>query len=188
MKKSTVGIAALSTGVTLGVVVAMYGPLVLQHKPSQPYAGQDVRQISSLSADDVADLEKGSGWGLAKPAELNGYPGPSHVLEFADKLELNSTQKTAVEGAFTAMQLKAKELGAALITAESALDEAFKNRSVTPTVLTERIASTEEIRAALRYVHLAAHLEVTPLLTEEQKTQYAALRGYGDGQDGHEGH
>jgi hypothetical protein len=40
-----------------------------------PYAGQDQREIKSLSAQDVTDLLAGSGWGFAKPAELNGYPG-----------------------------------------------------------------------------------------------------------------
>ena len=33
--------------------------------------------------------------GLALAAELNGYPGPSHVLELADKLELSAEQRAA---------------------------------------------------------------------------------------------
>ena len=36
----------------------------------------------------MADLRAGRGMGLALAAELNGYPGPAHVLELADKLDL----------------------------------------------------------------------------------------------------
>src|SRR5947208_295022 len=50
---------------------------------SAPYAGQQARSIKSLSAEDVAALLKGEGMGMAKAAELNGYPGPVHVLTLA---------------------------------------------------------------------------------------------------------
>ena len=53
-----------------------------------PYAGQQARSIKSLSAEDVAALLKGEGMGMAKAAELNGYPGPVHVLTLADELRL----------------------------------------------------------------------------------------------------
>ena len=35
-------------------------------------------------------------------------------------------------------------------------------------------------RSALRYIHLAAHLETLPMLTDEQVARYQELRGYGD--------
>ena len=44
-----------------------------------PYAGQENRQIKSLSANDIQELKRGGGWGLAKAAELNGLPGPAQV-------------------------------------------------------------------------------------------------------------
>jgi hypothetical protein len=66
--------------------------------------------VTSLSASDIAALEKGEGWGLAKPAELNGYPGPAHVLEFADELDLSETQKEKVNTAFAGMKNKAVQL------------------------------------------------------------------------------
>ena len=44
----------------------------------------------------VADLKAGRGMGLALAAELNGYPGPSHVLELADKLKLSAEDKAAL--------------------------------------------------------------------------------------------
>ena len=45
------------------------------------------RSIKALSDQQIADLGAGRGMGLALAAELNGYPGPSHVLELADKLD-----------------------------------------------------------------------------------------------------
>ena len=44
-----------------------------------PYAGMQTRPIKALSEQQVADLGAGRGMGLALAAELNGYPGPSHV-------------------------------------------------------------------------------------------------------------
>jgi hypothetical protein len=66
----------------------------------QPYAGQDARAIASLSQADVDAILAGQGWGLAKPAELNGYPGPLHVLEEADALELTEEQRGAVQAIY----------------------------------------------------------------------------------------
>jgi hypothetical protein len=51
-----------------------------------PYSGMQTRSIKALSEQQVADLTAGRGMGLALAAELNGYPGPFHVLELADKL------------------------------------------------------------------------------------------------------
>jgi hypothetical protein len=46
-----------------------------------PYAGQQARSIKALSDEEIAALRKGEGMGMAKAAELNGYPGPVHVLQ-----------------------------------------------------------------------------------------------------------
>lgn len=60
---------------------------------ASPYAGEQSRSIKSLSQQETADYLSGKGMGFAKAAELNGYPGPGHVLELADKLALSPTQK-----------------------------------------------------------------------------------------------
>ena len=54
-----------------------------------PYAGMQTRSIKALSEQQIADLKAGRGMGLALPAELNGYPGPVHVLELSDQLGLS---------------------------------------------------------------------------------------------------
>ena len=58
-----------------------------------PYAGMQTRTIKALSEQQIADLKAGRGMGLALPAELNGYPGPAHVLELSDQLGLSPEQK-----------------------------------------------------------------------------------------------
>ena len=151
---------------------------------SQPYAGQDQREISSLSASDIDDLLAGRGWGFAKPAELNGYPGPAHLLEFADDLELTADQRDAIEAVRQRMETEAKALGIDYVAAEAALDDAFAANAIDAerlAVLTEEAA---RIEAALRATHLAAHLEVKPLLTRHQIVTYDRLRGYGTGEHG----
>ena len=45
-----------------------------------PYAGQQTRAIKALSDDDIGALRAGEGMGMAKAAELNGYPEPPHFL------------------------------------------------------------------------------------------------------------
>ena len=57
-----------------------------------PYAGLDTRGIAALSEADIAALRAGEGWGLALPAELNGWPGPRHVLDMGDAIGLSAAQ------------------------------------------------------------------------------------------------
>src|SRR6266576_3318683 len=96
-----------------------------------PYAGMQTRSIKALSEQQVADLGAGRGMGLALAAELNGYPGPSHVLELADKLELSADQRSHVQRLFDSMKAEAVPLGSRLIEQESDLDKQFANRTVT---------------------------------------------------------
>src|SRR3954468_14256969 len=94
-----------------------------------PYAGMQTRSIKALSDQQVADLGAGRGMGLAMAAELNGYPGPSHVLELADKLELTPDQRRRIKAMFDAMKAEAVPLGAKLIEQEADLDKQFATRT-----------------------------------------------------------
>ena len=71
--------------VHLVLAVAAVPPLAAD-KPATPYAGQQARTIKSLSKEDIAALLNGKGMGMAKAAELNGYPGPVHLLELVQQL------------------------------------------------------------------------------------------------------
>lgn len=146
----------------------------------KPYAGLEKREISSLSADDIEELERGGGWGLALPAELNNHPGPAHVLELAEALELTAKQTLAFERIFKEMQLDAIALGEQLIAAEQALDQGFSDGNLSAAVLRELIDSAEKYRANLRFVHLSRHLAAVELLSRKQIERYKTLRGYAE--------
>jgi hypothetical protein len=74
-----------------------------------PYAGMQSRPIKALSEQQVVDPGAGRGMGLALAAELNGYPGPSHVLELADKLELTADQRASVQSLFDSMKARYRQ-------------------------------------------------------------------------------
>ncbi len=174
-----------NTPIAVAIVTVLFGSLVWAK--SQPYAGQDGRSIASLSAQDVDDLVNGRGWGFAKSAELNGFPGPAHILELADELALTDTQRTAVQEVFDRMNAEARQIGAAFVEAEAALDQAFEDGTITRETLTTLTDQAGDLRADLRALHLAAHLEVKPLLSRHQIMTYNDARGYAD-VAGHTGH
>ncbi|MCV4784044.1 DUF305 domain-containing protein, partial [Escherichia coli] len=51
-----------------------------------PYVAQLESPVRGLSAQEVEDLLAGRGAGYARTPELNGHPGPAHVLEFKEQL------------------------------------------------------------------------------------------------------
>jgi len=144
-----------------------------------PYAGQQVRTIKALSDDDIAALRNGEGMGMAKAAELNGYPGPAHVLQLAGQLALTDAQRRDIQAIFDRMSASAKPLGGELLVQEQALDQLFAKRDITPDRLASATAAIAELQGRLRAVHLSAHLETRALLNPDQIARYEHLRGYG---------
>ncbi len=145
-----------------------------------PYAGMQTRSIKALSDQQVADLGAGRGMGLALAAELNGYPGPSHVLELADKLELSEDQRARIKGMFDSMKAEALPLGSKLIEQEADLDNQFASRTITPESLKAVTAAVDVTQGQLRETHLKYHLSTVAVLIPHQMRRYAELRGYGD--------
>lgn len=152
------------------------GNSIAQHRSE--YAGQEKRVIKSLSEDDIESLRNGRGWGLAKAAELNGMPGPIHVLEMKDEIGLSREQQEQIEQIYADMNAQAIPLGLKLIELESELDAAFANRTIDEDQLKRLLDQIADVQGQLRYVHLAAHLKTPDLLTPEQVDQYNQLRGY----------
>lgn len=145
---------------------------------ANPYAGEERRVVKALSAKEVDALVQGRGMGLAKSAELNHYPGPSHSLDLAQDLNLTAEQRRGLEASMARMSAKAKQVGAEILALEGELDAAFARRTVNPAKLAELTARIGAGQGTLRRVHLEAHLETAALLTPEQIARYDALRGY----------
>jgi Spy/CpxP family protein refolding chaperone len=143
-----------------------------------PYAGEERRPIKSLSDEQVRELLAGHGSGFAKAAELNGYPGPLHVLEHADALALTPPQLEATRSLMARHRERARGLGRELVEAERRLDEAFARRTVDAAALRELTGEVGRLQSQLREEHLRTHLEQTALLEPRQVARYNELRGY----------
>lgn len=131
----------------------------------------------SLTSAQVADLRAGRGMGLAKSAELGGYPGPRHVLDNAAVLGLSAAQKARTRHLFDAMAAEAVLLGERLIAQEAALDRLFTSRAASEAKVAAATRAIGETSVRLRMAHLRTHLTMTQVLTPAQIGRYAAIRG-----------
>ena len=147
------------------------------HNHSQ-YAGEEKQAIKALSEREVAGYLRGDGMRMALAAELNGYPGPRHILENEDSLGLTAEQKEKVQEAFDGMTRDAQSLGKRLVDKETELDRLFAEKKIDGGRLPEYLAEIGRINAELRSVHLRTHLEMVKVLTPGQTAQYNRLRGY----------
>lgn len=130
----------------------------------------------TLGAEERAGLLEGRGMGLARAAELNHYPGPKHLLEHADALALTPEQREAAEALMTRVQTEASALGRRIVALETQLDRLFASGAATDAAVAALVRDLGALRADLRLVHLQAHLDLRPHLTDAQVARYDALR------------
>lgn len=158
------------------LMVSAVSPALGQH--SQPYAGQHAREIKALSTEEVQQYLSGAGMGYARPAELNRYPGPMHVLELADKLALTAEQRARTKALMDAHKAEARAIGAKRVDAEHALDTLFAGGKVDEAALGRAVRAAAVLEGEYRLAHLETHRRMRALLTEEQVSCYEHLRGY----------
>jgi len=170
---------AAQFSVPLLAALSVFGPVMAQDNQHSKYSGQEAREIKSLSPDDIAELRRGGGWGLAKAAELNGMPGPAHLLELQSEIGLSGEQVSALETIFADMQTQAIETGEHLIALEKKLETRFQDGDISDGDLHRILTEISQTRRDLRYVHLVTHLATPELLSKEQIDRYNMLRVYG---------
>jgi ribosomal protein S13 len=146
-----------------------------------PYADPPPGELRSLTTKEVEDLREGRGMGLARAAELNSYPGPRHVLDMREQLNIDTATAQKLEVVMQRMLGEAKTLGATIVAEEGVLDRAFRESRITTDEVAQRTESLAAHYARLRAVHLEAHLETKALLSEVQIAKYNELRGYTNG-------
>ena len=159
-----------------------------QHQHTQrsnPYGELQSRDIKALSPEQVADLREGRGMGASLPAEMNGVPGPLHVLELKERLKVTPQQQAALQGITEDMKAAAQRLGEQVIAAEGELDRAFKTRTADEKIIREATGRIASLNGELRATHLVAHLRTRQLLTDQQVTLYNVARGYAEAPRGH---
>ncbi len=146
-----------------------------------PYSGQETREIKALSQREIDGYLTGKGMGYAKAAELNHYPGPKHVLDLSEELNLTSEQVSKTKELFDTMKKEAITLGKKLVEKEKELDQLFANKTIDDKILKSILTEIGMLQAKLRYVHLRAHLQQKDILTPHQIQLYDRLRGYRSG-------
>ena len=169
------------------VVVLGYALLGWSAEPPSPYVGQEQREITALSTEDIAGYLSGSGMGLAKVAELHHYPGPRHVLDLAEPLQLSAEQRQKTQAIFAAMRTEAVRLGTQLIEKERQLDTLFATGTISEAHVDQLVTEIGTMQGQLRIVHLRAHLAQRAILTSEQVRRYDTLRGYNTSSHDHSG-
>lgn len=162
----------------VAMVVTIAAPPALA---TSPYDGLEGREIKALDGERIEDLRAGRGMGLALAAELNGYPGPRHVLEHAGALGLSDDQRAETERLFAEMRSGAVLLGERIIKEEARLDLLFAHRQADIEAVASRTAGIARLNGELRAHHLGYHLRMVELLTPVQVERYAELRGYAAG-------
>ena len=63
------------------IVLSIAGPAAAENVLTSPYREQTSTEIRGLTEQEISELREGRGMGLARAAELNGYPGPRHLLD-----------------------------------------------------------------------------------------------------------
>ena len=140
MHRRWIGIGAALVGLgALALQATTLGSWPLQAQtlaptPS-PYAGQQHSSIPGLTEAEIASYREARGMGLARPADINGYPGPLHVLEQADALALTDGQRAAIQALYDQMRFEASTLGEEFLAQYGALELAFRDGTVTPEAL-----------------------------------------------------
>lgn len=172
-----------NTAIMATVLAALMAATPLAAEPAnaedpQPYAGLQSRPIKALSDAQIDDYRNGRGMSLALAAELNGYPGPRHVLDLAGPLGLTAPQIQQAHAVFDSMRNETIGLGEQIIADEAALDRLFAEATAAPDSVEALTASISQRIGRLRFVHLRHHLALRELLTEAQIDAYETLRGY----------
>ena len=145
-----------------------------RHTPGDDGAAH--RRVDAIQKEFDAVVADGRGFGLAFAADQHGYPGPLHVLELKDRLQLTPAQEARMRALFETMLAEAKPRAARLADAEARLRRLFAEGGADEAAVRAAVAETETARAELRLAHLRAHLQARDVLTETQRRTYHHLR------------
>ena len=142
------------------------------------YSVEENREIKSLSNEEILGYLAGQGMGFAKAAELNHYPGPKHVLELQEQLQLSPEQIKQTKQIYNEMHREAVRLGKVYVEKERAFDQAFAEEEIDLLKFKDLISEIGELRVMIRIAHLHAHLKMKQILSPAQVKAYDELRGY----------
>jgi len=133
--------------------------------------------LGGMSDAEKEALKAGEGLGAGRLAMQAGYPGPRHVLEMGDELELTAAQKEQIGTIFGGAKASFAKMGAELVEKEEALEAMFAAGDVDVGDMTKLAAEIGERQGELRAAHLAAHVRTREALTPAQLEKLSAMAG-----------
>jgi len=175
----------MKTAMTLAATLLVLAPAMAPAQRST-YSGQETREIKALSAEEIKQYLSGAGMGFALTAELNRFPGPTHVLDLSGQLALSQEQRAATKRLMDTHKAEARAIGKRLVEAERMLDQLFASSKVDEAMLAGQVSTVAALHGDYRLSHLETHRKMRDLLTADQVERYVRLRGYASGNQGHD--
>lgn len=133
--------------------------------------------LGGMSDQEKEALRAGAGLGAGRLAMQAGYPGPKHVLEMGDELELTAAQKERIGTIFAEAKASFAKMGAELVEKEEAFEAMFAAGDVDVDDMKKLAAEIGRRQGELRAGHLAAHVRTKEALTPAQLEKLSAMRG-----------
>lgn len=133
--------------------------------------------LGGVSEQEKEALLKGAGLGAGMIAMMNGYPGPKHVLELGDELELNAAQRESIGKTYGNVKAESVKLGTELVEKDEALTALFTSGSATTGEVEKLSRDIGELQGRVRAAHLNAHVETFDALTPAQREKLSSMQG-----------
>jgi Spy/CpxP family protein refolding chaperone len=132
--------------------------------------------LGGISEQEKEMLLKGGGLGAGMIAMMNGYPGPKHVLEMGDELELTAAQRESIGTIYGKVKAESVKLGTELVEKDEALAALFTSGSVSTKDVEKRSREIGELQGRLRAAHLNAHVQTHAELTPAQLAKLPTMQ------------
>jgi Spy/CpxP family protein refolding chaperone len=133
--------------------------------------------LGGVSEQEKEALLKGAGLGAGMIAMMNGYPGPKHVLEMGDELELTAAQRESIGKTYGNVKAESVKLGTELVEKDEALTALFTAGSATTGEVGKLSRDIGELQGRVRAAHLNAHVETFDALTPAQREKLSSMQG-----------
>ena len=133
--------------------------------------------LGGVSKQEKEALLKGAGLGAGMIAMTNGYPGPKHVLEMGDELELTAAQRESLGKIYGNVKARSVELGTELVEKDEELTALFASGSVSTGEVEKLSREIGELQGRVRAEHLNAHVETFDALTPAQRETLSSMQG-----------
>ena len=159
-------------------IILAFSINILNAQHHSYHSSEEGNEIKALTSEQINFYLNGDGMGLAKVAELNHYPGPKHVLDLADQLNLDKAQIDSTQKIFNLMKEKAIHIGEIIIEKEKQLEQLFNEDKGDIESVKSLVKEIAEYQGELRLAHLNAHILQKSILTSAQISIYDKLRRY----------